>query len=76
MQRSGGRVGRPFGHVSIGDLEAQVRANRKDRRELMAVLAELGRRHSKRAGELKDLVRRLLDEKSLEAEHPASKTLL
>ena len=69
MKRSGGRSGRPFGHVSISQLERHVRSCRDDSTELIAVLAELGHRGTKRAEELKSLVQRLLGEKA----HPPQK---
>ncbi|MGV1682195.1 hypothetical protein [Sphingopyxis sp. NJF-3] len=60
MQRSGGRSGRPFGHMTIDAIEQHVRAANGDQDELTAILAELGHRNTKRAHELKDLVTRLL----------------
>jgi len=60
MQRSGGRSGRPFGNMSIGELEAHTNISVAERDELTAILAELGFRNTKRALELKDLVGRLL----------------
>ena len=60
MQRSGGRSGRPFGHMSIADLESHTNISPDQRDELTAILAELGYRKTKRAIELKDLVSRLL----------------
>lgn len=60
MQQSGGRAGRPFGHLSIDELEAAVRSNAGEGTELLSVLGELGFRKSSRAQELKSLVQRLL----------------
>ena len=60
MQRSGGRSGRPFGHMTIADLESHTSISATERYELTAILAELGFRKTKRAIELKDLVSRLL----------------
>ena len=64
MKRSGGRAGRPFGHVPMNQLESYVRSCQGDTSELLAVLAELGRRDTNRAEELKSLVQRLLGEKA------------
>jgi hypothetical protein len=46
--------------VAISNLEDHVRENQNNKDELMAVMGELGHRQTKRASELKDLVRRLL----------------
>ena len=70
MKRSGGRPGRPFGHVTIEQLEKQVRACQDDPSELTAVLAELGHRQTRRAEELKSLVQRLLGEKARPPQKP------
>jgi hypothetical protein len=70
MKRSGGRAGRPFGHVSIDQLESHVQASRDEPSELMAILAELGRRETRRAEELKSLVQRLLGEKARPPQKP------
>lgn len=64
MRRSGGRAGRPFGHLSIDQLEVAVQSNHGDGTELMSILGELGFRHSRRASELKSLVERLLRAKT------------
>ena len=68
MQRSGGRVGQPFGHVSIDQLEATVRSYSGEGTELLSVLGELGFRKSPRAQQLKSLVQRLLRAKSASAD--------
>ena len=60
MKRSGGRAGRPFGQLTIVQLEQHVAASKSDFSELTAILAELGHRTTKRALALKDLVNRLL----------------
>ena len=60
MQRSGGRSGRPFGHMSVADLESHVSISGTEKDELTAIVAELGFRKTKRAVTLKDLVGRLL----------------
>jgi hypothetical protein len=70
MKRSGGQSGRPFGHVSIEQLERHVRACSEDVSEMMAVLSELGHRETKRAENLKSLVQRLLGEKARPAQKP------
>lgn len=72
MQRSGGRAGRPFAHVSIGGLESHVRAHSNSHSELLAILAELGRRKTKRSEDLKSLVTRLLADARPRAEQAAS----
>jgi hypothetical protein len=59
MERSGGKVGRPFGRYSIKELEAQVRQVR-ELNDVKALRAELGHRKSKRAAELDDLLTRLI----------------
>lgn len=63
MQRSGGNAGRPMGHLAIDDLEKLVGKADGNWDELTLVLAELGYRKSKRAGELRDLTARVLDER-------------
>ena len=70
MKRSGGRSGRPFGHVSVSQLEAHVRSCKHDSTELMAVIAELGHRETRRAEELRSLVQRLLGEKARPPQRP------
>ena len=60
MQRSGGRAGRPLGHLTIEQLEATVRSGAGDGTALLSVLGELGYRKTPRALELKSLVQRLL----------------
>jgi hypothetical protein len=59
VERSGGKAGRPFGNYSIDELEAQVKKVR-ELNDLKALRAELGRRKSKRAAELDDLLARLI----------------
>lgn len=71
MKRRGGRSGRPFGHFSIEELEQNVRTCQNDSPELLAVLAELGHRRTKRADDLRSLVQRLLGEKA----HPPQKPI-
>lgn len=71
MKRSGGKSGRPFGHFSIDRLESHVRTCSEDSSEMTAVLAELGHRETRRAEDLKSLVRRLLGDKA----HPPQKAV-
>lgn len=70
MKRSGGRPGRPFGHVTISQLELHVRSCQHDTSELTSVLAELGHRRTSRAVELKSLVQRLLGERARPPQKP------
>jgi hypothetical protein len=65
MKRSGGTAGRPLAHLTITQLEALVATSRDKPDELRLVLAELGHRKSKRAGALRDLVRRRLDSQAM-----------
>jgi hypothetical protein len=60
VQRSGGKAGRPFGHLSIIELEAQAEKSRAEQDELTALIGELHHRKTKRATELRDLCYRLL----------------
>lgn len=60
MKRSGGKAGRPFGHMSIEAIETHVNQSRDDLQELMSISAELGNRKTRRALELADLVARLI----------------
>lgn len=63
MKRSGGVAGRPMAHLAITDLEVTVTSSGADKDELILVLAELGYRKSRRAMQLRDLVKRMLDER-------------
>ena len=63
MKRSGGIAGRPMGHLPINELEKLVSKADGNWDELTLVFAELGYRKSKRANELRDLVKRLLGER-------------
>lgn len=60
MKRSGGKAGRPFGDWSIQSLENHVSLNEYNLDELKMVRNELGFRSSARAGQLSDLVDRLI----------------
>lgn len=60
MKRSGGEAGRPLGQATVPDLEKLVSQAGGQTDELQLVLAELGHRKTKRARELKSLVKRLL----------------
>ena len=60
MQRGGGRTGRPFGPLTIEDLETAVRSNAGDGTELRSILGELAFRKSARAQQLKSLVQEKL----------------
>jgi hypothetical protein len=59
MERSGGEAGRPFRHYTIDQIEAHVKKVRA-LDDLKAMRAELGRRKTKRAAELDDLLARLI----------------
>jgi hypothetical protein len=63
MQRSGGRSGRPFGHLNIVEIEIQVRQSMNDHFELVAILSELGFRKTNRAEELRALITKLLGDR-------------
>lgn len=59
MKSSGGEAGRPFRHYTIDQIEAHVKKVRS-LDDLKAMRAELGRRKTKRAAELDDLLARLI----------------
>ena len=71
MKRSGGRAGRPFGHLGIAEIELHVRHCENDSTDLIAILAELGLRKSKRSQELRDLTLRLLGDNKPQFSKPA-----
>lgn len=75
IRRGGGKAGRPMGTWSIDMLEKHVRANKADDDELQLVMAELGYRRTQRAMELKALVSRLIDDRTLSTAKNKAKTV-
>lgn len=65
MKRSGGKSGRPMGHISIDMIESHVTEHQSDLDELLIVQSELQHRNSKRAMQLKSLVERLIGDANI-----------
>lgn len=65
MKHGGGKAGRPFGQTPIQQLEQLISDNPQDRDLHFQMVTELAFRRSKRAGQLKDLVERLIGGKAV-----------